>query len=61
MAALTLLYVVVGFAGDQFAPAVASLLTIVLSLLFLAEFLVRIWASTSRVGYLRRVTSRELV
>jgi voltage-gated potassium channel len=53
LATLTLVYVVVGFVDDRSAIEVVSVVTIALSLTFLAEFSVRCWASTSRVGYLR--------
>lgn len=53
MATMTLVYVVVAFIDDRSAVAVVSGITIALSLIFLAEFSVRCWASTSRVGYLR--------
>jgi voltage-gated potassium channel len=53
MATLTLVYVVVAFIDDRSAVAVVSGITITLSLVFLAEFSARCWASMSRVGYLR--------
>jgi voltage-gated potassium channel len=53
MAALTLIYVVVGFVTDRSADDVVFAISTVLSLIFLAEFSIRIWASKSRVGYMR--------
>jgi voltage-gated potassium channel len=53
MAALTLAYVVVGFIDVKSVAAVVSAVTVALSLVFVAEFSVRCWASPSRLGYLR--------
>jgi voltage-gated potassium channel len=58
MATLTLVYVIVAFADDRSTGAASlittiSVTTIALSVVFLAEFAVRLWASQSRVAYLR--------
>jgi voltage-gated potassium channel len=53
IAMLTLLYVVVAFVDDRSTVAAVSVITISLSLTFLAEFSVRCWASSSRIHYLR--------
>jgi len=53
MACLTLVYVVVAFVDDRSAVSAVSAITITLSIVFLTEFAVRLWASTSRVDYLR--------
>ncbi len=56
MAGLAIAYVAVGFASDDAPANVAPILATaetILTFLFIAEFAVRLWASESRIGYLR--------
>jgi voltage-gated potassium channel len=53
IATLTLTYVLVALIDDRSTAGAVSGITIALSLVFLAEFSVRCWASTSRIQYLR--------